>query len=467
MGRGKHLILATLSLLLTAAGVSYADTGVLDLNLKQNRYFGQPTAIRQGANYTFFSGDLSLEPTTSFMDFKLNPVAEGAFEGGGEFYFGVPELYLRPKNLGYGIGVVIGRQKRRWSRLDEEFNLGVWQPQLRFDYLQPKQEGLTGVFLDWSPTSTLRLSLFTSPVFLPDQGPNFQLQGGQFTSANRWFRAPQSQLSLFQGTQFAKDAPLYFELDRPAEEKIIMHPTIGLGVHYQSARGWFTDLNYAYKPRNQIHLGIECANCGVLGGAAPVEIRTVVHPVVVMHNVTTLESGFSRQYDRGWLSLSYDSPKASGLPADFEEAPLDSMMIAGFSYQHFLPPVLIPASWLKFSYMHAFTVQKTDQRGALDSDQVNSSLDRYPYREIVAVEWRMIVDRSAYRRWDMGTRYSYSVPEEGAWLSVDIAYLQGSFTYTLGADVLGAGVAASSSEAGLFSRYRANDRVYAGVGYVF
>ncbi len=444
-------------------------TGVkrLDVNLTQNRYLGEPAAVRQGDSYTYLSGGLDLEPHTQALNFKLNPVAEGALEGRNEFYFGVPELYLSSRQIAPGFDFTVGRQKRHWSRLDEEFNLGVWQPQLRWDYLQPKQEGLIGVFLDWQFSPKVHLSMLTSPLFLPDQGPNFQLQGGQFTSGSRWFRAPQSRVALFQGTPFAKDAPLNFELDRPAEEKVIMHPALGLGLHFDGEKGWYTDLNYAYKPRNQIHLGIECANCARLGGAAPVEITAVVHPVVIMHNVGTFETGFKRSEDAGWISLSYDKPNASGLPADYEEAPLDSMMIAGLSYAHFLPPVLLPASWLKFSYMQAFTVQKTDQRGLIDSDQVSSSLDRYPFKELAAVDWHMLIDHSRKNQWDLGFRYSYSIPEKGGWLSVETGFALGDYSVLVGADVIGAGVDPSSGDAGLFSRYRNNDRVYAGVGYVY
>jgi hypothetical protein len=446
------------------------ELGSLDLNLRQNRYLGETQTLEQNTNDTFFAGGLNLTPETQTMKFKLNSLAQGTFEDKNEFYFGVPELYVEPKNLAADIGVTVGRQKRHWSRLDEEFNLGVWQPQLRWDYLQPQQEGLIGVFFDWRVSSSVRLTFLTSPLSIPDQGPNFQLRRGQFISANRWFVPPQSRLSLFQGTDYAKDGPLYFELERPSEEQLVMHSTLGAGLHLQGSGPWWMDVNYAYKPRNQIHLGVECSLCGQLPSlsGAPVEVTAVVHPRVVMHNVLTVESGFERMDDRGWLSLTADKPSASGFPADFEEAPLDSMLIAGAAYQHYLSPGdFWPPSWLKLAYMQLFTLDETDRHGLVDSDQVQSSLDRYPYRQLAALEWKILVRQRRLSRLEINTRYSYSIPERGSWLAASIDFMQDRFIYGFGVDVLGAEVDADSRDAGLFSRYRSNDRVYGGVSYVF
>jgi len=94
--------------------------------------------------------------------------------------------------------------------------------------------------------------IFTSPLFLPDQGPNYQLNNGQFTSSNRWFMEPQSRVAMFGGS---RQAPLYFEIDQPSEEQIIMNSSFGLGVSYQSSSPFWFAANYAYKPQNQIHLG--------------------------------------------------------------------------------------------------------------------------------------------------------------------------------------------------------------------
>ncbi len=445
-----------------AKGTSY-----LNVDLVQERYLGEVQNSSQVPNYTVLSGDLNLEARSAGFFYKFNPVGEGAIEVPDEFYFGVPEAYIRARNLAPGFNMGIGRMKRTWSRLDEEFSLGVWQPQLRWDYLAPRQEGLIGIHLEWALSDNFQFTFFTSPLFLPDQGPNYKLTDGHFTSSNRWFVPPQTSLNLLRGSGLSKDVPIYFQLDRPSEEAIIMHSSFGLGLMYHPSASFWVQANYAYKPLNQIHLGVDCPNCGNLSGVTPLEVNPVIHPVVVNHHVATLETGFDRVDDRGYVSLTGDFPSNSGFPDSYYESPLDSMMIAGAAYQHYIFSWLGVPSWLKYSYMKTFLLRSKDKHGLVDTEQVQSSLDRYPYREVAAVEWKMLLRQEHKNRLELKTRYSYSVSEKGGWLSSGVGWSVGDLTWNLGLDVLGSDVSENSPSAGLFTRYRSNDRVYGGINYVY
>lgn len=446
-----------------------SGTSYLDLNLKQNRYLGEIQHSAQTANYTLVSADLNLEAhSDSGLSAKFNPVFQGALESSHEVYFGVPELYLEARDLGFGFNLTVGRQLRQWSRLDEAFNLGVWQPQLRWDYLAPRQQGLIGNFLDFTIGSSTQVTLYSSPLHLPDQGPNFRLRNGRFESANRWFRQPQGQVRLFEDTPFMSDEPLYFRLNRPAEEDIIMHSSFGMMIRHQAPNSpYWVRANYAYKPRNQIQLGVECTNCGNIGVAQNMEITALVHTKIVKHHVGTLEMGFDRPDDQGFVSFTADMPQSSGFPDHFEEAPLRSLLIAGAGYRHFARRVFGRPSWLSYQYLHSWEVARRRTGGLVGEDQVNSSFDRYPYERVAAVEGTLELYRKGRNRVSMSHRYSYSIPEKGGWLSSSLAWENGPMSVSLGADVIGAEVDSSSQDAGLFSRYRANDRVYGGLNYVF
>lgn len=459
---------ALVAALAWAPAVFAVSTGAsyLDLNLRELRYLGDVRQSRQLKSYTILAGDLNIETQSPGFNYKFEPIFQGAVEAPTEMYVGVPEFYVQPRKIAPGFNLTIGRQRRQWSRLDEEFNLGIWQPQLRWDYLQPLQQGLTGVFFDWSLSSALRFSFFTSPLFLPDQGPQFSLKNGHFQSANPWFSPPQSRVELFPNTPLANDAPLFFKLQRPSEEDIVMHSSFGFAVNYQSAGPFWSQVSYAYKPRNQIHLGIECANCAAIPNGN-IEITAVLHPKIVKHNVITWEGGFDRVDDKGWLSLTGDAPLKSGFPAAYAEAPLNSMIIAGFGYQHYVRPWLGLPSWLEYSYMRIFEFKRKTDDGLIPDDSVQSSLDRYPYSEIAAIDWRVLFRQEQRNRIQLRNRYTYSFPERGGWWSANLDWTRGQLTYSLGGDVLGANVDPNSAQAGLFSRYRANDRVRAGVRYVF
>lgn len=450
----------------SVAGFARTNASYLDLNLRQNRYLGGVQQTKQTSNYTLFAGDLNLETESEGFNYKLNPVAQGAFEAQDEFYFGVPEAYVSPRKIAPWFNLTIGRQKRTWSRLDQEFNLGLWQPQLRWDYLQPVQQGLTGVFFDWSLSSQVRFTFFTSPLHIPDQGPQFHLNNGQFESSNRWFEQPHNRLE-FENSRTSKYAPLYFELDKPSEEELVMHSSFGLGLQYEISPVWFTQINYAYKPRNQIHIGLECSNCVNIGATQPMEVTAVIHPKIVKHHLVTWETGFERVDDRGWVSLSGDFPNQSGFPEDYQEAPLSSSLIGGLAYQHYLKGILGRPSWLQYSYMRSYELQSRRRHGLVNDDQVKSSLDRYPFTELAAIDWRVQLTQQKSSRWSWRNRYSYSFPERGGWLTTMLEWANGPMTWGLGADILGADVDPDSSDAGLFSTYRANDRVFGGVSYVF
>lgn len=452
------------------SSLAFADaaSNFLNLHVSESRYLGDVTSPSQTANYTTFAGDLNLETQSPGFTYKLNPTLLATAQSGQELYFGVPEAFLQPRKIAPWFSITIGRQRRQWSHLDEEFNLGVWQPQLRWDYLAPRQEGLTGVFFDWAVSSSLRFTFFTSPISIPDQGPQFHLENGQFSSANRWFVPPQTRLSLFGGTPFAGEAPLYWQLDRPSNDELIMHSSFGFGMSYQTDSPWWIHLNYAYKPLNQIHLGIACASCANLGSTPPLEVTAVIHPTIVNHNVVTLESGFDRVDDQGWLSVTGDFPNRSGFPSDYIEASLNPALIVGGAYQHYLvqTPFDTP-SWLQYSYVRTIEFKRAGANGLVDQNDVESSLDRFPFKSVAAVEWKWLISQRTSQRVIWRNKYHYSIPERGGWWTSSFDWTDKDLTYTLGFDFLGSGVDTDSPDAGLLTRYRSNDRVYGGVSYVF
>jgi len=448
-----------------ASGATSAS--YLNLDLRQDRFLGEVQHSAQESNFTQINSRLNLEPKRQrTASYKLNARAQGAFEAKNESYFGVPEAY-GALNWEW-FDATLGRRKRTWSRLDEQFHLGIWQPELRWDYLQPEQQGLTGLFVGLPVSKTLRFHFFGSIVNVPDQGPQYRLEGGRFQSSNRWFQQPSGALGLFSNTPFASSAPLYFDVDRPSNQKLFMNPSLAVGMDYRSESGYFLNTNYAYKPRNQIHLGLECANCANLGGSAPVEVTAVIHPKIIMHHVATLETGFERQDDRGFLSATVERPDRSGFPDSYEEAPLDDAFIAGAAYQHYAGSwILGRPSWLQYSYLRVFEIGTKSKASSLKEDEVQSSLDRYPLKDVAALDWKIRLAEKASNRLHWTNRYWYSIPEQGGWLSSYLELDQGALSWLVGADILGSSVSTQSKDAGLFTRYRANDRVFGGVSYVF
>jgi hypothetical protein len=425
------------------------------LNLSQQEFPGEGQIETQRKDYTNFGIDMDFRSNSKDIAAAAHGIYQGTMQSSHEQYVAVPELYLGETQSASGVRLTVGRQKRHWSLFDEEFGMGIWQPQLRWDYLNPVQQGLAGIFLDYPASHQVTVSFFASPLFLPDQGPQFKLKDGEFESDNRWFWKPQTKIRIIR-----QRAPMSYELDKPSAEQVVFQSSMGGTLRWQRGPLW-TQFSYAYKPMNQLHLGFECTAC--IGFA--LDVHAIIHPSVLMHRVATLETGFEDEVQRGWLSITSDVPSAPKGPTEWVQSSHNSVVFAGASYSHFLNVASRP-SWVKLSYLQAYS-RKDAQPNSLVDERVESSLDRYPYQQIAAAEWNWLILQRSGRQLGWRSRYNYSIPERGTWVASQLWLQQKEWSWNLGIDIIGADINPTSPDAGLFSRYRANNRATAGVTYVF
>ncbi len=431
------------------------------VDLSQAHYFGETQNSNQSDNYSRLGLDITLSGNRGRFETRANLLGQADFAKDGETYYGAPEAYVTRKSENSSL--TLGRQIREWSRLDDSFGLGLWQPLLRWDYLDPKPEGLTGLFYDRKLSQTLKFTAFGSYVFLPDQGPDFKLKNGQFESANRWFVEPQSDLLL--SFVNASNAPLRFDLHRPSEREVIFRPSFAFGLGYRQDKtdAFWSQLNYAYKPQNQFHLGVDCANCVNIDSQGGLEIMAHVYPTVVQHHIITWENGFDTPDDQVWLSLTGDFPESSKLHDDLE-SPLWSRFIGGTAFEHNASDWFHTPLWIKFSYTQSENLHRQWSRGQFSDDEVTSSLDPYNFQKAAAAGMRWVLSQKGAQKLEFRNRYTYTFPDRGGWLSAHLYWQRRNLVWSLGMDVLGAD---TDTTKGLFARYRSNDRAYAGVGYVF
>jgi len=441
----------------------FSDTLTTGSKIKldfQSQEYGSEGQTETGRReYMNLGVDVDLKTEGLGLAAGFHGIYQGTVQSSDEQYYGIPEAYFGESKVdATGVRWTVGRQKRHWSRFDEEFGMGIWQPQLRWDYLNPIQEGLTGLFFDFTASRSVSMTFFASSVFLPDQGPNFHLQDGQFESANRWFWSPKTNVQIFNQSN-----PASFDLSMPRAEDVIFQPSLGGNIRFESrSTPWWAQLDYAYKPMNQMHLGWDCEKCMTPGNLSP---RATIHPSVLMHRVATLEGGVQDEDQRSWVSVTSDVPTSPQGPPGWTQSDYNDVVFAGASYAHYMNFMSHPG-WLKVSYLRAFE-KSTAQPSILGDERVESSLDRYPYKEIVAAEWEWILMQGEHDQLSWRTRYTYSIPEEGSWVSMQLWLKQRNWSWNLSADVLGAEIDSTSQDVGLFTRYRENDRLSGGVSYVF
>lgn len=425
----------------------------LELNLNQSEYFSRPE----------LAGDT-----------KMGLAAGGGFEGkawqgyalaSGLFtldqseapYVMVPEAYLSRSIEDSGWQLSLGRKRESWSALDDLWKLGIWQPMARWDYLRPVPQGLTGLFVGHREKG-FQAEFLISPFFLPDQGPSFSLNNGRFASNNPWFSPPPQELLLM-----GQVTAINYRLTAPSFGSVVNHPGVaGKVVLGDLDNGLWARAALGVLPVNQFHLSIESYGSVSLTQFTNQAVA-VLHPLVINHQVATLESGFSQDDSKFWGSLTYDAPNAPNVPDGWIQSDLFPTLFAGFGLKQKLPIFGIKRSEMGLSYL-----KRWQKESILTNDmtaELNSSLDRFPLKDAISWDWTVQLFNVASRTVKVGLKYLYSLPEQGSLLSGDLALMTSqNWQWELSFDLLGT---SGSGGDGLISRYRTNDRVSGGVRYVF
>lgn len=220
----------------------------------------------------------------------------------GRYAIGNPVLsYLNIREVNFGFEVdetskiFLGRKLMDWSELDSKWNLGFYQPQFRWNPIDPENQGLTGLF--WQKKQTnFSMSLYASPIYIPDQGPGYELKDGQFQNSNPWFQAPPQNIK-FQG----QILPIDYEINKPNTSDVVTQTSYGASLSLGEATGFFTHLSGAYKPANQLALGYR----GVL---VTTRVRIDILPKVYFENIYSADLGYRDHWGQALFSVLYTKP---------------------------------------------------------------------------------------------------------------------------------------------------------------
>lgn len=435
---------------------AYATTAIhsSSIRLINSQYLGEAVASNQLDTYTDITLQSEYLKQGSIWGTRWQLFAGGSMDESEQTYLAISEFYQSYKRTSHST-YYFGRRKSQWSRFDEEWHMGIWQPQVRWDYIHPSSQGLIGLFLtekgrDW------RFELLLSPVFLPDQGPQFRVVDGRIQSANRWFWEPQLNAQISES-----DTPIHYTVHRPPEGDIVFNGGVATRVLLarEEDRGPWVQMAYAYKPLNQLHLGIDAK-------WKPAFIDAQIKPYVVRHHVVSLESGHKWIDGEFWLSFTGDFPNQIKLPEEWLESSLARSTFAGVHLAQDIKLPILGVGHAKASYLHRWD-NGLDADNSVDAE-VESSLDRFPFRQVVSFEWLHNISSVANNRWDFGIKYIYSIPDKGSLASLKLQWVPSAHSDVfLAMDILSSESDTIGGSSGFISRYRSNDRVNLGYSYVF
>ncbi len=353
--------------------------------------------------------------------------------------------------------LTFGRKKDRWSLLDSFWELGTWQPQYRWDYLRPEEQGLVGVFFEL-PTDSLRVVLFASPLYVPESGASYRLRDGKLVSNSPWFFEPTESILINNGIA----ADVKYTPNIPPIEEIIRKGSFG-GTIEAGARtaGLWARGSYIYKPRNQLALPFT-GNLQISGSGSYVDVQ--IYPKVPFHHLTALDFGYKGEKFSIWMANLYDKPIE-------EEYPL-------YNYQK-LYPTYFASPGVEFSETNSngtsygivlsYLSKSGDEPQEFGNDtNPDNPTFGLPYNFTnagrAAIRFSFPLKGELRSSWSLA--YTYNIDDSATWIKfVSDWMLNQKFRASFEADLLGS--TAPRSDNHFLSRYRGNDRVIASGSMVF
>lgn len=280
-----------------------------ELNLSDLSFISEDFENTEDSNYVFIGAKLKSElgvgaDARSQEDlFKIDLTGKYASGNSILSYLNVKELYFT-YFIDDSASIHIGRKLNTWSVGEEMWNLGLYQPQFRWNPLDVENQGLFGIFYE-KKSGDLQLNLFGTPFYIPDQGPNYEFKDGQFAASNPYFTPPPQSI-LFQSVLL----PIDYNIIKPEFSDIVLQSGFGIQIKYQDSQGWFANLAGTYKPSNQIAFGYK----GIL---VTNRVRVDLLPKTYYEKIISLDLAKHGEWGRVGTSILHNEPENPEYTSDY------------------------------------------------------------------------------------------------------------------------------------------------------
>lgn len=427
-----------------------------EMKLFSDSFISSAFESNQKTNYQFFGARLKTEETAAERNGGNPDVLRMDLSGGVAFgapllnYLNFSELYVQLP-VAEEQSFTMGRKKLNWNDLDARWDLGVWEPVFKWNPLSPQRQGLVGLFWELE-RKNYGLTLFASPLYLPDEGPSFEIDNGEFVSGNPWFHRPPDSIHIFNET-----TKIEYNLQKPKESEVILQRSYGGKIRLGSADSLMFQVSQIYKPSNQLALGYD----GVLD--IPRDRGVVdLQPQVFYHSLTGADLTYRFMNWKYGVSGLYDRPDQKDV--------FDSK----WTQPVFQNAVLVSA--FVEAYFHSFKLyaQRLDisggevtEKGDLANPGRRPLMTRYPYRQAneVGVAGQYLFSRS--RRLIAGVSYIRSDKNDFSLVKFNGRFrLSSMWSLYSEMQLIEAGPLTVSNQNDI-AQFANNDRFLIGVAYVF
>ncbi|WP_374073817.1 transposase [Bdellovibrio bacteriovorus] len=425
------------------------------IRMEGMQYF---TPIPEAPQLSFsqlLSARLSALKETSWVDMAAD-VSGGTFFSRGQSHFVVHEAYLASHG-NTAFKTFLGRKKKDWSELDRRWQLGLWQPKFAIDTLRPEEQGLTGLFVDYN-TQGWEILGFATPVFIPSMGPDIREESGGLVADSRWYRAPSRDYDFNNRIN-----TISYELDIPDTAKLVGNGGVGfMGRLGNKEQGPWIVASAGYLPVNELILKRKNFK-----DVSEDKVDVTVSPDVSYHSIYSLDVGYS--FSNLKMSLSYlqDEPKEKLPETDWSIQKLMPIKAYSAAFDFSLNNVMTKTLAFQLEYL------KVDG-GGIEDILANGNPDDFTLFDqrlkfTNALSFRVEGQLASFFRRPFVTRfkYLYDYDQRGSLLNTEFLYYPSQkWAVVMGGDVLGV-QDESYNTSSFLNQYRANDRVYGGMTYVF
>lgn len=425
------------------------------IRIEGMQYFTELPEQSQLTNSQLLSARLSGLKETSWLDFAAD-ISGGTFFSLGQTHFVVHEAYTGTHGSSR-LKAFLGRKKNEWSDLDRRWQLGMWQPYFAIDALRPEDQGLAGLFVNYKAPQ-FEMLLFATPVFIPNMGPDIREEGGGLVSDSRWYRAPSRNYDFNNRIN-----TIQYSLDIPQTEKLVLNGAVGMLLRAGNKQsGPWAVASAGYLPVNELILKRQ--NFKVISAD---QVDVTVTPDVAYHELYSMDVGYSFSNLKASVSYLRDQPKEKLPEPDWAIQSLQPLQAYAAAMVFSLDNVFTKTLAFRLDYLKVVGGGIVDilADGGADDFTLFDQRVKFTHALSFGVEGQLA---SFFKRpFVTRLKYLYDYDQRGSLLNTEFLYYPNQkWAVVLGADVLGV-QKEDFNPSGFINQYRANDRFYGGMTYVF
>lgn len=355
--------------------------------------------------------------------------------------------------------IAFGRMRTNFSEADEFWETGQWQPRFMWDPMQPDTNGLFGLFgLGSANNGSTRLTVFASPIYVPEETQAYREKNGKVYSKNPWFRPPPPVGEILGDT-----TDIHSYVDEPKVTDVISQPSFAMRAEQDLGENVNVGLSYGVKPVNQTLLKFKYKMVTANGEQYA---RINFAPHYAYHHLVTSDATFRAGRWKTLISNTYEKPFKLEEDQVLISQQLREMYVASMMTSFDLLGEGASATQLYAGVIKAWGATAPDGGEDLSGESL------FDIRQRWLEAYRLGVRHPVWtklRRLYNNLEFTYDRMQNGATVISQIEYnVASGWIATASVDLLGVfDTRESEYEKAFVRQYRANDRFAMGLSYVY